>query len=427
MSRITNIFTVLTLAAACVLASGVPAWAQTAPVARSVGFDEAIEQAVANNPTIARAATAIARAEALMQQARAALLPTVAASVNSVTYNAERGFEDAVTQPRSQVLFGADATMPLLSAEARARVTQERDQIDVATLATAEVRQQIAVSAAYAYLGVLAARRQLEVDESAVESARAHLDFADRRLEGGAGSRLNQLRAAQAAARDEAQRENTSFALRQAQEALGVLLAENGAVDAAAEPLFDLPGPDEKVDWLIDRPDVQLQARTIEAAERVVRDSWKVWLPTAAVSFSPQLVAPSSVFAPSRTWQLTFSVSQRIFDRRPAADRALRQVALSQALFVRDEIVLRARAEERVARQAVESTARALASAQLAAQHAQEVLEITTAAFEVGATTNLEVIDAQRSARDAGTVAAIAEDAARRARFELLVALGRFK
>ena len=45
----------------------------------------------------------------------------------------------------------------------------------------------------------------------------------------------------------------------------------------------------------------------------------------------------------------------------------------------------------------------------------------------MGATTNLEVIDAQREQRDADTAVAIAEDALHRARLELLVALGRFK
>jgi outer membrane protein TolC len=44
----------------------------------------------------------------------------------------------------------------------------------------------------------------------------------------------------------------------------------------------------------------------------------------------------------------------------------------------------------------------------------------------VGATTNLEVIDAQRSARDAETRRALAEDAVQRAKLDLLVALGRF-
>ena len=54
------------------------------------------------------------------------------------------------------------------------------------------------------------------------------------------------------------------------------------------------------------------------------------------------------------------------------------------------------------------------------------MLDITTRAFEVGATTNLEVIDAQREARDTDTARALAEDAVRHARLDLLVALGRF-
>jgi outer membrane protein TolC len=404
----------------------VSATAQTPPM-RTVEFQDAVDQAVMRNPTMAIAAMSIARADALLQQARAALMPLVSASVTSVTYNSERGFEDTVTQPQSQFVFGASATMPLLAPVARAAVGQSRDQIEVARLATAEVRQQVKVATAYAYLGVVAARRQVEVNERAVESARAHLDFAQKRLEGGAGSRLNQLRAAQALSRDEAILENALFALRQSQEALGLLLVEGGPVNAGAEPAFDEATGDPGADWLADRPDVQVQARTIEAAERVLRDARKAWLPTASVSFTPQAVAPASLFSPSRTWQLNVNLTQRLFDRRPAADKALRQVALTQASFVRDDIEQRARSEERLARQALVSSERVLAASRRAAGQADEVLAITTAAFEVGATTNLEVIDAQLSARDAATAAAFAEDAARRARFELLVALGRFR
>jgi outer membrane protein TolC len=54
------------------------------------------------------------------------------------------------------------------------------------------------------------------------------------------------------------------------------------------------------------------------------------------------------------------------------------------------------------------------------------VLSIVNVAFEAGATTNLEVIDAQRQARDAESSAAVAEDVVRRARLDLLTALGRF-
>jgi outer membrane protein TolC len=53
-------------------------------------------------------------------------------------------------------------------------------------------------------------------------------------------------------------------------------------------------------------------------------------------------------------------------------------------------------------------------------------VNITNISFRAGAATNIEVIDAERSARDTDTAVAVAEDQLRRARLELLNALGRF-
>jgi outer membrane protein TolC len=44
----------------------------------------------------------------------------------------------------------------------------------------------------------------------------------------------------------------------------------------------------------------------------------------------------------------------------------------------------------------------------------------------LSASTNIEVIDAERRARDAQTTAVIADDTARQARLDLLAATGRF-
>jgi outer membrane protein TolC len=82
--------------------------------------------------------------------------------------------------------------------------------------------------------------------------------------------------------------------------------------------------------------------------------------------------------------------------------------------------------EVRTAREAVAANERAAERARAAAAQAAEVVRITDIAFREGATTNIEVIDAQRRARDAETAAAIAEDALRRARLELLIATGQF-
>ena len=103
-----------------------------------------------------------------------------------------------------------------------------------------------------------------------------------------------------------------------------------------------------------------------------------------------------------------------------------REANLQIADFNLAQRQIQARSEIRAARAAVESAERVLKSAREASSQADEVLKITIAAFDAGASTNIEVIEAQRSARDVATGLAQAEDQLRLARFDLLVALGRF-
>lgn len=411
------------------------AWAQTpAPQTPSqtptitMEFDAVIQQALAKNPTAARAATNITRAETLLQQSRAATLPFVTGNIVNSTLDSARGFQGGVIQPRNQTTLGASIGMPVLAASRWAAVNQARDQVVVAEASVAEVRQQIAVAAAQAYLAVIAARRQVEVGERSLQSARTHLDYARKRFEGGAGSRLNQLRAASVVSTEEARVEGARLGLRAAQEALGVIVVADGPVDAGAEPVFDQTGAFDENAWREGRPDLVTQSAIRRAAERVVNDSWKDWVPDVTTSFDPSYVTPSGLFAPSGTWRISFVTNYAIFDggQRNLAKRQ-RAITLEQANLTFTELEIQARSEVRLAQDSVRFRERALESARRAAQEAAEVVTITTTAFEVGATTNLEVIDAQRVARDADTSAAIAEDALRRARLDLLVALGRFK
>jgi outer membrane protein TolC len=409
-----------------VLVLAAPAVAQT-PTVRRVDFDEAVKQALERNPSIAGAAVAVAQAEANRQQARALTRPGIAASMTTLTNSQQVAFEEAgVVSPRTQVSLGARAEAPLLVAPQWAAVGQAGDQIAVANQNSAEIRRQVALAAAQAYLTVIAAQRQVEVDLRALENARAHLEYADRRLEGGVGSRLNQLRAAQAVSDNETRLETARLLLSRAQETLGVQMAENGPVDAASVPQLEVPTTPSVEELVQNRPDVKTQILAVRAADRVLRDTNKEWFPTASVSFDPQYITPSGLFQPARSWRLVFAVSQPLFDTNVGARRVLRTVALDRIRVDQTAVEIQARSEIRIAQESIRAFDRAMASSRLGAQQAAEVLKISTAAFEVGATTNIEVIDAQRSARDADTTAALSEDAWRRAQLELLVAIGRF-
>lgn len=402
-----------------------PAAAQTPP--ERVSFDDAVQRAMDKNPTIAEAATAIVRAEGLLQQARSATLPLVSASLSSATVNSSPSFNGTNISPRTQVTFGADISMPVLAASRWAARTQALDQVDVSRLSLADVRRQVAVSTAQAYLTVIAQNRQVEVNQRALDAAKAHLDYAQKRLDSGAGSRLDQLRAAQEVATDQSRLENALLGVRRAQEALGVLVAAPGPVDVSGEPTFDLPASVDEAAWMQARTDIKLFGAQQRATERVLHDSSKEWLPTVTASFDPQYVTPTGFFQLSRTWRFSVAVSQPIFDSGERASlRQQRQAAVDSSAQVLANAELQARSDVRTAQDSVQSFQRALDSARLAAQQAADVLQITTVAFQAGATTNLEVIDAERSARDADTAAAQAEDAVRQARLQLLVAVGRF-
>ena len=61
-----------------------------------------------------------------------------------------------------------------------------------------------------------------------------------------------------------------------------------------------------------------------------------------------------------------------------------------------------------------------------AAALAKEARDLAALAYREGATTNLELLDAERRAREAQSAAIVAEDAVRQNRLELLVAAGLF-
>lgn len=426
MSRSLPVLLVLGL-----LSGGSSATAQTAPVIERVRLQDAIDRALARNPTIGQASQGLLRAEGLLQQARAATMPGVSAVFSNAVVDSERGFGGQVTQPRSQATLSANLSVPVFAPSRWAATGQARDQIEIAQLTTADVRTDIAVATAQTYLAVIAQHRQVDVSIRARDAAMAHLDYAQRRLAAGAGTRLNELRAAQEVATNEARLENAQLAVRRAQEALGVLIVADGPIDVAEEPVFDVPDPagpgDGESTWMLARPDVRLFTASERAAVRVWRDSTKDYFPIATASFDPQALTPAGAFTASRSWRFLVSVSQPLFDAgQRRGVRRFREAAAEASRLALTGVQIQARSEVRLAQEAVRSAAVALEKLQLAAQQANQVLTITTTAFEAGATTNLEVIDAQRSARDSESAAAVAEDALRRARLDWLTALGRF-
>src|SRR6188474_3150159 len=99
------------------------------PASERLTFEEAVRRALEQNPTIAEAATAILRAEALLQQAQAAARPNASVSLSNALINRAQGFEGIVTQPRNQLFISGNLSVPILAASQWAAANQARDQI----------------------------------------------------------------------------------------------------------------------------------------------------------------------------------------------------------------------------------------------------------------------------------------------------------
>jgi cobalt-zinc-cadmium efflux system outer membrane protein len=409
-----------------ILLGVLPASAQTDAPER-ITFREAVRRATERNPTVAEAAQAILRAEALLDQAKSVFRPTLYGDVSTTVLDAARGFGGNITQPRTQYSFNGTVTYPFLAAARWARKSQAADQVEIAKISAEETRREVALTAAQAYLAVIASARQRDIAVRNRDTARALADYARARLHAGQGSRLNYVRSTQELAAAEGLIEVAELAVQQAQEALGVAIFSEDPVEASGEPEIEPAAlPSEADAWLIRRPDVRLFTAQVEAANRVVRDNWKSWLPEGTAFFTPQYVTPAGFFAPARTWQAFFQLQIPIFDGTLGATKRVRLADRETARLRLDAVKLEARSEVRFAQQSVARNERIVAASRDAAASAIEALRITEIAYKAGATTNIEVVQAQQTARNSELQAALAEDRLRQARLDLLVALGQF-
>ena len=401
--------------------------AQTDPVRERVTFQEAVRRATERNPTVAEATQAILRAEALLEGAKSVFRPTLYGDVSTTILDAARGFGGNITQPRTQYSFNATATYAFLAAERWARKNQAADQVEIARISAEETRRQVALTADQSYLAVIAAERNRDIALRTRDTARALADYSRARLDAGQGSRLNHVRSSQELASAEGLIHVAELAVRQAQEALGVAIFSETPVDASGDPEIELAVPPSDGDaWLIRRPDVRVFTAQLQAADRVVRDTWKSWLPEGTAFFTPQYVTPAGFFAPAKTWQAFFQLQVPIFDGTIGATKRVRIADRETARARLDAVRLEARSEVRLAQESVARILQVVAASRESAANALEALRITEIAYKAGATTNIEVVQAQQTARNSELAAALAEDRLRQARVDLLVALGQF-
>ena len=261
-----------------------------------------------------------------------------------------------------------------------AALGQARDQAAVATASSVQARQGVAVAAAQAYLAVIAAPPPGRCGHTIGRHRAGAPRLRARRLEGGVGSRLNQLRAAQAVTADQP-------AARAG--ATGASAGAGGAGRRARQRRAGRCGRRAGVRRAGDDRRRRLDARAARPPY-AQRPSGRRPSASCATAGSTgrrcrrwrsrrRSITPSGLFQPSRTWRFTFSVTQPLFDggqRRADEARARRPRSTSRRWRSRG---CRSRRGRRCGsrRRPSRSLERALATARTAVDQATEVLRIT--------------------------------------------------
>jgi outer membrane protein TolC len=402
-----------------------------------ITMTEAVHRALLRNPSAQVAAFEIDRATALLNESRSTSLPFLTANATYTGLDGNRttdtGLKDANSRPilktlvaRNQLSANLTLAVPLVAPQRWVQWSQAKANVRATEAANQDVSRTVALATARAYLAVVSQKRVVEINARALATDRAHFDYTHIRLVGGVGNRVDDVRAAQQVASDEAQLETSYTSLARAREALAVLVGESKPLDVYDDVALASTSTDPEA-AIAQRQDVAAANARLRLAEKVKKESWTDYTPSLAGQFIPFYQNPASFTTPETGWQallvLSFPLVEGGLRRGQSQERA---ALVAEARSQYEGLLRQTRSDIRVAVEEIRRADNAMKFASNAASLAREAMDLANRAYHAGATSNIEVIDAERRARDADTASVIAEDNARQARLDLLAAAGQF-
>jgi len=164
--------------------------------------------------------------------------------------------------------------------------SQGKANVSTAEASNRDVSRTVALAVARAYLAVVSQKRVVEINARALATDHAHYDYTHIRLVGGVGNRVDDVRAAQQVASDEAQLETSYTGLARAREALAVLVGEAQPMDVYDDVALASSSADPRQRSRNDKDIAAAKAR-VRLAEKVKRESWADYTPSLVGQFIP--------------------------------------------------------------------------------------------------------------------------------------------
>jgi outer membrane protein TolC len=387
---------------------------------------EAVAQALASNPTVKLSLEQVALLEGRIVEARADALPDITwntlamrsrdpgllNSPNFDEFPAE--FRDALRPlPGNAFSTSADIRQTLFSFKLGKALEAARVARNAGDQDTQRARQLTALDAIRAYNQLLFSIEQLRVIRTNVQSKQTHLDYARNRRAAGVATELEVLRV-------EVDLENArAEALRAENEMSGARALLNTVMlrptstpvvptDSLAVVPFEAEFAAAVKEALTARPELQL-LRTQERVQTLLVDVTAADAKPSVEftgSYGFAVRRPKNLFDPDFSrWSAAVNLKVPLFDGKRTAGR------VAQALAQRNTVTHQIAALENQIRLEVQSAFDALALAnrtiqasELNVTQARRASEMTEANYKLGAATQLDVVDAQQSLRQAENI-----------------------
>lgn len=386
------------------------------PVPDRLDLPSALQYALEHNFSIRQARERLNQAEGALLTARSGMLPQATVS-SAYTRNSEQitipGNDDETwnaTAQVSQTVYAGGA----VSAGARAA----RASRDAAQYQLQAITNNVVAGVRTGFYNVLRARETIKVREQALALLEEELKNARNRYEAGAGAQFDVLRAEVAVANGRppliTARNDLRIAIEELRELLGFGNRDAANLDKVPEFLGELGFANDQYALadVLDaarrlRPELQALAKGVTVADAGVTVARAGYLPRVSVGAGWEIVGnritPHAGESSRDGWFLGAQSSWAVFDGRATAGRVRSAKSqANQAKLSLQEQELSIDVEVRRAFATWQESVELVNASTRVVEQATEALRLSRARFDVGAATQLDVLQAQVALTEAG-------------------------
>jgi multidrug efflux system outer membrane protein len=313
---------------------------------------------------------------------------------------------------------------------------QEFDQIginrlmeDSSRMTVDDTRRTLDLSLANQIVSVVTAERSAEINRVGLRVALEQLDISKRKEALGAATGLDVVRAKQNAANARASLVNGDEALREAREALGLIIGIPEETGVSHE--MNVNGVTEDalrecraVSTIDERPDILAARKNLEVAKRNLRNTWYSFLPVITGQSSLSATSAPNQGYPNPTWSIGAALSVPLFDGGTRlgtikTQRAAEDIAAQALEALRRQAIIQVEQAQRGIEVAEVAYKVAVEQRDLAAQNDG----MTQAAYVKGQGTSVDLVTASEAHRQAEQSLVVAEFGLVKARLAAIMAL----